>query len=174
MTLMRIFALEGRMIPAMAFVPIARLNAAFAELTQHLPPALQPILQWLENSYLGRPVGRHNHRRAPLFPVAMWNVNNHVINHIGCTNNHAEAAHRRVQQELRTDHPTIWKLITDLKTVQKGRDTFHESLVAGNPPPKKLQRYIDCDQRILNIVQNYANYPNNIDFLRGVAHNFVM
>ena len=40
----------------------------------------------------------------------MWNVHNRVINHLGRTNNYAEAAHRRVQLELKTDHPTIWKL----------------------------------------------------------------
>ena len=100
------------------------------------------------NKLSGRRVGRQNRRRPPLFPVAMWNVQNRVINHLGRTNNYAEAAHRRVQLQLKTDHPTIWKLITDLKTVQRGRDTFHESLVAGHLPPKKLQRYIDCDRRL--------------------------
>ena len=107
------FALQARMIPALAFVPIPNLDATFAALSQHLPPIFQPLLQWLETSYLGRRVGRQNWRRPSLFPVPMWNVHNRVINH------------RRVQLELKTDHPTIWKLITDLKTVQKGGDTFY-------------------------------------------------
>ena len=102
----------------------------------------------MEESYLGRRVGRRAQQRAPLFPIAMWNVHNRVVNHLGRTNNYAGAAHRRIQEELKTDHPTVWKLITDLKTVQKGLDAFHESLVAGQAPPKNLQRYIDCDRRI--------------------------
>ena len=48
-------------------------------------------------------------------------------------------AHRQVMSELKTDHPTMCKLITDLK-VQKG--AFHKHLVAENAPPKKQQRYI--------------------------------
>ena len=39
------------------------------------------------------------------------------------------------------DHPTIWKLIDGLRHVQKGRDAFHEHLVARNPPPRKLSHY---------------------------------
>ena len=168
------FALTARMIPALAFVPPNDLDIVFAALQAVLPANLTPILQWLENNYLGRRVGRQGNRRQPTFPIEMWNVHERVVNHIGRTNNYAEAAHRRVQLELKTTHPTVWKLITDLKTIQKGRDAFYESLVAGNPPPKKLQRYIDCDNRILRIVGNYQQYQVKTEFLRGIAHNFMM
>ena len=154
----------------------------FAALTNFLPIEFAPLLQWLENSYLGRPVGpagpniqqqQQPQRRAPLFPVAMWNVHNRVIAHIGRTNNYAEAAHRQVQLELQTMHPTTWKLIDDLQKVQKSRDQYHESLVAGHPPKKKLQKYINCDNNILRIVRNYAN-TQPLDYLRGIAHNFML
>ncbi len=52
----------------------------------------------------------------------MWNVYDRVLNDQDRTNNHAEAAHRRVQTELGMDHPTIWKLIDGLQKVQKGRE----------------------------------------------------
>jgi len=71
------------------------------------------------------------------------------------------------------DYPTSWKLIDGLRRVQKGRDAFHEPLVAGNPPPRKLSRCRMCDERILRVVQGYANYGVT-GYLRGIAHNFQM
>jgi len=71
------------------------------------------------------------------------------------------------------DHPTIWKFINGLKKVQKGRDLFHESLVARHPPSQKLRRYRLCEERIQRIVDNYRNY-NIFDYLPEIVHNFTM
>ena len=38
------FALQAKMIPAMAFVPLNRIEDAFGELSQFLPPELHPVL----------------------------------------------------------------------------------------------------------------------------------
>ena len=100
------FSLQARMIPAMAFVPIPQIDLAFAALSQVLPIQLQPVLDWLEDNYLGRRVGNINNRRPPLFPIPMWNVNNRVQQHLGRTNNYAEAAHRRFMENFkRTTRP---------------------------------------------------------------------
>ena len=60
------------MITALAFVPIDRLDDAFAELCDSVPDQfaddLQPILDWFENNYLGR---EHRGHRA-LFPAEIW------------------------------------------------------------------------------------------------------
>ena len=78
----------------------------------------------------------------------MWSVHERVEQHLQRINNYAGAAHRRVQCELRVDHPTIWALIDDLRKIQKGRDAFHEGLVTGRPPPVKMRKYRDADDRI--------------------------
>ena len=57
------------------------------------------------------------------------------------TNNHAEAAHRRLQNKLGMQHPTIWKFIDSLKRVQRGRDLYYEQLIAGQTPPIKLKKF---------------------------------
>ena len=100
------------------------------------PPEQQPVLDWLEDNYIGRPTRRGH--RPPVFPYEMWNVHDRVVQHLDRTNNHAEAAHRRIQAELQMDHPMLWKFIDGLKKVQKGLDLFHERLVAGHAPPRKL------------------------------------
>ena len=129
------------------------------------------MLDWLEDSYIRRLHRRG--RRPPLFPLEIWNLYDRLIQNMDKTNNHVEAAHRRVQAELQMDHPTIWKLIDGLRRAQKGRDAFHEHLVAGNPPTRKLSRCRMCDEKILRVVQEYANYGVT-EYLRGIAHNFLM
>ena len=44
------FALHARMIPALAFVSIQDLDAAFQELSDNSPPEQQPVLDWLEDN----------------------------------------------------------------------------------------------------------------------------
>lgn len=100
----------------------------------------------------------------------MWSVYERVGQQRQRTNNYAEAAHRRVQCELRMDHPTIWALIDGLRKVQKGRDALYEGLVGGREPPQKLKKYRDADTRISRIVANFGAY-NVLDYLRGLAHN---
>ena len=46
------FTLHARMIPALAFVPVQDLDAAFQELSDNSPPEQQPVLDWLEDNYI--------------------------------------------------------------------------------------------------------------------------
>jgi len=112
--------IHARIIPALAFVPVQDLDAAFQELSDNSHPGQQPVLDWLEDNYIGRPTQRG--RRPPVFPHEMWNVHDRVVQHLDCTNNHAEATHWRIQAELQMDHPTLWKFIDGLKKVQKCHD----------------------------------------------------
>lgn len=131
------------------------------------------MLTWLEDNYIGRPYGRNRRRRPAVFAPQLWNVYERVLADQDRTNNHAEAAHRRLQTEIDVKHPSIWRFIDGLRTVQRGRDLQYESFVAGIPAPAKRRKYQQADDRILNIVQSY-NDREIIDYLRGLAHNFLM
>jgi len=48
---------------------------------------------------------------------------------------------------------------------------FNEYLVASSLLPRKLSRCRMCDERILRMVQRYANYGVT-EYLRGIAHKF--
>jgi hypothetical protein len=133
------FALQARMIVATAFVPINSIDAALDVLNDGqtgLDPLLQPVLDWLEDNYVGR-LHRNGTRRNPIFPSRMWSMYERTVNGHDRTNNHAEAANRRLQSVLQMDHPFIWKFIDGLRRVQKERDVLFEQMVAGNPPPVK-------------------------------------
>ncbi len=165
------FALKTKMILALAFVPIDQLDPYFDALANDLTTEHIPLLNWFEDNYIGRLNRRGNSRRAPLFPPEIWNVYTRTISQEDRTNNHAEAANRRLQSELGMDHPTIWKFIDAIRKIQKGRDMFLEQLVAGNPPSSKLKKYRDADERILEIVLSFEE-RTPIEYLRGIAYNY--
>ena len=114
---------------------------------------------------------RGNGRCSPLFPLHIRNVYERCMNNEDRTNNHAEAAHRRLQNELGMQHPTIWKFIDSLKRVQRRRDLYYEQLIAGQTPPIKLKKFREADARIKSVVLQFEN-RNILEYLRGIAHNF--
>ncbi|KAJ3640461.1 hypothetical protein Zmor_003755 [Zophobas morio] len=107
------------MITSLAFVLFEDIDGAIETLSEQIPQELQPILNWFEDFYVERPNRRGVSRRNPMFPPKTWNLYHRVLNRIDRTNNHAEAAHRRLQNELSMDHPTLWKFLDTLKIIQK-------------------------------------------------------
>ena len=101
-----------------------------------------------------------------MFPHDLWSQYEKTLNDEDRTNNHAEAAHRRIAFELGAQHPTIWKFICTLMKIQKARDLYMEQLIAGYPPPTKLEKYRDADERIKTIVLEYDGERNTLKYLR--------
>ena len=101
------FAHHAKMIVALAFVPTDNLDEAFDVLSNQLPKELTPILNWLEENYIGRPGPESRRSRPALFPPEIWSMYQRTISGIDRTNNHAEAAHRRLKRELDVVHPSI-------------------------------------------------------------------
>lgn len=167
------FALQAKMILALAFVPIPQINKAIDQLSKAIPDELQDLLNWFEDNYVGRPGRRGNARRPPIFAVEMWNLYDRVLQNVDRTNNHSEAANRRLQNELGMDHPTIWKFVEALKKIQKGRDLHLQQIIAGHGPQAKLRKYVQADERISRLVNDFYN-RNILDFLRGISYNFEM
>ena len=161
------FALKAKMIIAIAFVPLNKVDEYVDALATELSQELHDLLNWFEDTYVGRPNRRGNGRRAPLFRREIWNLHQRTLNGEDRTNNNAEAAHRRLKYEFGMQHPTIWKLIDGLRKVQKSRDAYYERLLAGHAPPQKLKKYRDADRRIRETVLKFEN----IEYL-SLAHNY--
>ena len=66
------FALQCRMISAIAFVPPADVPDAFDALSDEVVLELTPILDYFEDNYIGRP-DRRGIRHAPLFGIGLRN-----------------------------------------------------------------------------------------------------
>ena len=161
------------MIVAIAFVPVQHIEEAINQLGDNLPGELLPVLDYFEDTYLGRVNRRGDGRRSPTFEPSMWSVYERILNGQDRTNNLAEAAHRRLQCELGVTNPTLWRFIEGLRKIQYGRDFQYEQLVAGQNPPTKQNKFIEADIRIINIVKHFSN-RNILEYLRGIAHNYQM
>lgn len=166
------FASNARMIVALSFVPITDLDIAVETLSNAVSDDLTPIINWFEDSYIGRQ-NRNRTRRPALFPPQCWSVYQRTINGEDRTNNYAEAAHRRLQAEFGMNHPNIWKFIDGIKTVQKGHELLYAQFIHGDQPTLKRRKYLDADIRIRRIVESYHE-RNILEYLKGISHNFLM
>ena len=115
------FALQCRMISALAFVPPGDVADAFETLSGEVPDELTPIMDCFEDNNIGRN-DRRGFRRAPLFGIDLWNQYNRVLEGHNRTTNSVEAWHRAIKSLLRISHPTILKFIKGLARCQKLRD----------------------------------------------------
>ena len=171
------FALWVRMVPAVAFVPLDRVDEALMDLSQVLPNELQPLYENFEKYYVDRilavqPNGRLV-RATPMFPQTSWNLFERTLRGEGRTNNFAEAAHRRLKKEFNADHPSLWRFIDGLRAVQHQRDAVLKRSVTGSLPTPKKRRYLEIDKNLLHLV-NTITTRTNVEFLRGIAQNCLL
>ena len=45
-----------------------------------------------------------------------------------------------------------------------------EQLVAGEPAVKR-RKYLDCDDRLVRLTEQFNDETDVVEFLRGIAHN---
>ena len=161
------------MIPALAFIPPNDIVDAFKRLTDLIRnqygDATDGVLDYFEDTYIGR-FRRNAARATPNFPIQMWNMFHRTHEELPRTNNHIEGWHRKFQSICMCYHPTIWKFINLLKKEQTLNRVDMVQAEAGHPPPAQQHRYVDCNQRIIAIVDDYPN-RDNMRYLRGIAHN---
>ena len=162
------FALQMRMIPALAFVPPSRITSAFELLSDAFPQEAQSVLHYFEDNWVGRP--NHRGRYNPPFPHELWNQFDSVLEDLPRTNNAVEGWHRAFELQVAAHHPNIWRFIDCLKKEQNFNEFKIEQLIAGCIPKRK-KRYVDLDGRIKNIVEGFDDSTDILQHLRGIAHN---
>uniref|UniRef100_A0A915E0M9 Uncharacterized protein n=1 Tax=Ditylenchus dipsaci TaxID=166011 RepID=A0A915E0M9_9BILA len=69
--------------------------------------------------------------------------------------------------------PLIINVDFEQAGAQKRYDYDYEQCIAGKPAPMKQKVYREADKRILAKVQLYDE-SNLLEYLRGLAHNFIM
>ena len=167
------FTLHTRMLCAVAFMPLDNVIAGFEELTDLIRDTYQgemdDLLDYFEETYIGR-YRRNAERRPPLFALNLWNMFHRTFDELPRTNNRVEGWHRRFQAQVSSCHPAFWKFINLLRTEENIFRVEIIQNVAGHPPPAQRRRYVDANQRILAIVNDFQN-RGNMEYLRAIAHN---
>ena len=81
-----------------------------------------------------------------------------------------EGWHRAFQSNLTGCHPTFWTFLAVLKR-EEGivRVSILQHLGGPHPPPQR-RRYLDCNARIVRIIDDLRN-RETLQYLRSIAHN---
>ena len=69
------FAHKVRMLAALAFVPEHDVISAFEAVSEDFPLDAQEVIDYFENTYIGR-LRPGSHHRVPLFQLGLWNMYN--------------------------------------------------------------------------------------------------
>jgi len=92
------FCIHVKSIIALAFILISDLDDVLDILSESLPEELIDLLDWFEDFYIGWKNRNREGRQPARFSPAMWNLYERVLTNKDRTNNHAEAANRKLNQ----------------------------------------------------------------------------
>ena len=161
------------MLAALAFVPennaIQYFNQLCDSIQQVHADDYVEILDYFENHYIGR-FRRNAPRRPPLFSLDIWNIFHRTQHELPGMNNSIEGWHGAFQANVSACHPTIYRFLDILKREESMARVSILQALGGHPPPPVRRRYVDCNERILRIVDNFPNMTP-MRYLRSIAHN---
>ena len=153
------FEIQMRMVSALAFIPVDEVLNSFYDLEIFIRDnfdgvvGVDDVLDYFEDNYIGRQ-RRGRPRAIPPFPIELWNMFDRTQEELPRTNNSIEGWHHRFSLNCDGMHPSLWKFIDALKR-EEGfiRADLHQ--VLGGHPVTHKKKYVDCAQRIKNIVDNH-------------------
>ena len=126
------------------------------------------VLDYFEDTYIGRFRGSAA-RGAPLFSIEMWNMFHRTNQEMSRTNKHIERWHRRFQSLYVSYYPEFWKFIQLLEQEHSVNRVELLQAAGGHSPRARRWRYVDCNERILAILDDYPN-RDTIRYLQSIAH----
>ena len=120
-------------------------------ISEDFPLGAQAVIDYIEDNYIG--------------------MYNQTLDYLPRTNNAVEGWHGSFQANVVAYHPDFWKFIDILKREQNLTQVNIAQAWAGHQPEHQRRRYLDSNQKIKNIVQDYRDI---MQYLRGLAHNISM
>ncbi|CAF1541239.1 unnamed protein product [Adineta ricciae] len=144
------FADSIHKILALAFLDPTNVIDGFELLCSKLDNVYQPILDYIEDNYIGRIRGRT--RRQPSYPVAFWNMSARVKLDLHRTNNHVEGWHRKLNCAFQCCHPTLWAFLDKLIREENNVHVDIINAMTGRRPP--AGKHEQFNRRLRELVEN--------------------
>ena len=166
------FSTLVRCLPALAFVPECDVASIFNALSKKFPDTepCKKLLEYFEKTYIHVKC-RNNRKKAPLYPIKLWNHFDSAQNELPKTTNATEGYHNALQSLFLCSHPTIWKLIRGLeKDMHVHRHTLAQASVQN--VERRKTKYQKQSTRLAEMVSAYPNEGSDnekLAYLRSVS-----
>lgn len=142
----------------LAFIPPDDVPAAFTDILGQipvdLPPEFDPFLAYFQTTWISGSSLRRN--SCARYPPHTWNVRGRTLSLLNRTNNAVESFHSSFKQFVGHSNPTIWGFVSAMTLQQSVTDGIMTSVLVGVRPPKRKNKYIAKDNRILTASQQYG------------------
>ena len=169
-------ALVLRMVPALAFLPVYRIEEGFnlvmeeiadtlakLKVADDIAENLEKLLSYFQKTYI------RGTSKAALFLPSIWNHHNAACEGLARTNNAVEGWHYGIQSLFTGSHPNIWTFIQKFR--QDAALHKFNCLQAVNGQRKKpRKKYQELNSRVQNVVKSFEENSDIIPFLRSMAH----
>ena len=106
----------------------------------------------------------------PIFAHDMWNQNTASRSLLPRSTNIAEGWHRGFNSMLGCSNPAIWKFLDCVKVEQSLTDLKKTKKIMKERPEQRAARWIHYDRRIQELVDDYQNYANKMNFLKAIRY----
>jgi hypothetical protein len=158
--------LQVKSLLALAFCPPEDVRIIFHLLYTGFPreSEIRNLGNYFRETWVG------SQTSSPRYPIHLWSVYSRVIRKDPRTTNSVEGWNHRMSSVVNCAHPSLFKFIEILKAEQQRTEGLQERRLAGEKPRRTDVRYIDLNERLLNLVRDYKN-RDQLDYVRGIAHN---
>ena len=152
------------MVGAITFLPEVDIDDTWRLLKPLLPPDMIEFTRYYEATWIGSSGNR------PAFVHDMCNQNAAGRSLLPRLTNIAEGWHRGFNSMLGYSNPTIWKFLYCVKAEQSLTDMKKKKQIMKERPEQRAARWVHYDRRIQELVDDYQNYANKINFLKVIGH----
>ncbi|XP_074105377.1 LOW QUALITY PROTEIN: uncharacterized protein LOC141531439 [Cotesia typhae] len=168
-----IFALNLRLLSALAFVPTADVHKCYELVTatdfyDAHAEELDDLLKYFEVTWIDKPVITKKKREKSRFDSSMWNCHSSVINGFLRTNNPTEGWHNRLNRGVAVHHATVGVFLKALKDEQVNTELCITQVNTGVNIANRRKEYRDYDERLKRVVTNYDSF-SMLSFLRNIV-----